>query len=44
MGLFRSLLKKVMVAATLVMVERVAAKVVRKVVDKAARHPAPPAK
>lgn len=44
MGLFRSVLKKVVLAATVVVVERVAARIVRKVTEKAARHQAPPVK
>lgn len=43
MGLFRSIVKKVVVAATVVVVERIAARIVRRVREKAARHPAPPA-
>lgn len=44
MGLLGSLVKKVVVATAVVVVKRVAARVIRKVAGKVAKSPVPPAK
>ena len=44
MGLIRSAVKKVLVAATVVVIELAAAKIIRKVTGEAVKPPAPPAK
>lgn len=44
MGLIRSAVKKVLVAATVVVVERAAKRIIRKVTGQTAKVPTPPAK